>query len=81
MAAGVLNEVLSLNAQECVRSNSVMLQLPVLNEVLSLNAQEWLRQNVRSEAIRFLNEVLSLNAQECRPHHRNQLEKSSSMKS
>ena len=64
MAAGVLNEVLSLNAQECVRSNSVMLQLPVLNEVLSLNAQEWLRQNVRSEAIRFLNEVLSLNAQE-----------------
>ena len=36
----VLNEVLSLNAQECVISFWKRMAISVLNEVLSLNAQE-----------------------------------------
>ena len=36
----LLNEVLSLNAQESVFVQAVKPILPVLNEVLSLNAQE-----------------------------------------
>ena len=36
----LLNEVLSLNAQECERMTQEMVHSSVLNEVLSLNAQE-----------------------------------------
>ncbi len=36
----VLNEVLSLNAQEWLRVVGVVFWMIVLNEVLSLNAQE-----------------------------------------
>ena len=36
----VLNEVLSLNAQEC-HTQSMTHQFAILNEVLSLNAQEF----------------------------------------
>jgi len=62
--ACLLNEVLSLNAQE-----SPALQISqgciFLNEVLSLNAQEsWRGVAVAVASAVFLNEVLSLNAQE-----------------
>ena len=40
MRAPFLNEVLSLNAQECVQRPDGRAKLSVLNEVLSLNAQE-----------------------------------------
>ena len=36
----ILNEVLSLNAQECMVKPCVSTRRTVLNEVLSLNAQE-----------------------------------------
>ena len=36
-----LNEVLSLNAQECAGLYGLVLRLALLNEVLSLNAQEF----------------------------------------
>ena len=36
----ILNEVLSLNAQECQEYRPRMAHLQFLNEVLSLNAQE-----------------------------------------
>ena len=36
----VLNEVLSLNAQECTRASPGGARRALLNEVLSLNAQE-----------------------------------------
>ena len=59
-----LNEVLSLNAQECERMTQEMVHSSVLNEVLSLNAQEF-RLFMRSRHVHhLLNEVLSLNAQE-----------------
>ena len=60
----ILNEVLSLNAQECVPLNFHQ-YLFVLNEVLSLNAQESGYPSRRGERNTLLNEVLSLNAQEC----------------
>ena len=41
-AAFLLNEVLSLNAQECTASAPHSTAAPFLNEVLSLNAQELL---------------------------------------
>ena len=59
----ILNEVLSLNAQECVPLNFHQ-YLFVLNEVLSLNAQESGYPSRRGERNTLLNEVLSLNAQE-----------------
>ena len=37
----VLNEVLSLNAQEFSTRYRIMARCPLLNEVLSLNAQEF----------------------------------------
>ena len=37
----ILNEVLSLNAQEFRAIRGVTFCLRILNEVLSLNAQEW----------------------------------------
>ena len=40
----ILNEVLSLNAQECVVVGSVHRFVQLLNEVLSLNAQEYSKQ-------------------------------------
>ena len=36
----LLNEVLSLNAQEFAKPRATANAMPVLNEVLSLNAQE-----------------------------------------
>ena len=61
----ILNEVLSLNAQEYVMWNyATRLAIAVLNEVLSLNAQESRYGLYRSPTTSFLNEVLSLNAQE-----------------
>ena len=36
----ILNEVLSLNAQECVTTANTNATAALLNEVLSLNAQE-----------------------------------------
>ena len=41
-----LNEVLSLNAQECDTLSSIASRYGVLNEVLSLNAQEFHHVNV-----------------------------------
>ena len=61
---GVLNEVLSLNAQESSSPCGSAHQCPFLNEVLSLNAQESPGRNGREASTSFLNEVLSLNAQE-----------------
>ena len=60
----VLNEVLSLNAQESVRRPHATAKLIFLNEVLSLNAQEFVSSPLRAFASMLTNEVLSLNAQE-----------------
>ena len=60
----VLNEVLSLNAQECVISFWKRMAISVLNEVLSLNAQESAMARWIIAGPPILNEVLSLNAQE-----------------
>ena len=49
---GILNEVLSLNAQELIPFPLAGRESLLLNEVLSLNAQEWFRQDVRRETIR-----------------------------
>ena len=60
----LLNEVLSLNAQESTINALPAITYPILNEVLSLNAQEC-GAGVESRKVRgLLNEVLSLNAQE-----------------
>ena len=59
-----LNEVLSLNAQECKSRRCTDGYVTFLNEVLSLNAQEWPRQSHGLIGWAILNEVLSLNAQE-----------------
>ena len=65
MAISVLNEVLSLNAQESAMARWIIAGPPILNEVLSLNAQESACVcGVTKPASRVLNEVLSLNAQE-----------------
>ena len=64
MAISVLNEVLSLNAQESAMARWIIAGPPILNEVLSLNAQES-HSFVRMHFVcSLLNEVLSLNAQE-----------------
>ena len=60
----ILNEVLSLNAQECIYSGPSIDNPTFLNEVLSLNAQECPRPDRDSVRPSILNEVLSLNAQE-----------------
>ena len=65
MAISVLNEVLSLNAQESAMARWIIAGPPILNEVLSLNAQESPMAVPRLPKILVLNEVLSLNAQEC----------------
>ena len=77
----ILNEVLSLNAQEWVNYTGYIAGSLFLNEVLSLNAQEFDNGNVNQELIGLLNEVLSLNAQECLDHVRRAVEGLSSMKS
>ena len=61
----LLNEVLSLNAQESREPQPKPHTTTFLNEVLSLNAQESRRTIRRPCWPTFLNEVLSLNAQEC----------------
>ena len=63
----VLNEVLSLNAQEFPARTHSHRRHALLNEVLSLNAQELSAAYSKRDTNRFLNEVLSLNAQEFRP--------------
>ena len=61
----ILNEVLSLNAQESQAFMQSTLDDAVLNEVLSLNAQESPPRTVEGSINdNLLNEVLSLNAQE-----------------
>ena len=60
----VLNEVLSLNAQEFYRLRARRFPSRVLNEVLSLNAQELPNYILHAIDRQILNEVLSLNAQE-----------------
>ena len=42
---GILNEVLSLNAQESLALKRAVVHRAILNEVLSLNAQESARLN------------------------------------
>ena len=59
----ILNEVLSLNAQESI-TGLYGVNHVVLNEVLSLNAQECGSCTMMARNNTFLNEVLSLNAQE-----------------
>ena len=61
----LLNEVLSLNAQESPMAVPRLPKILVLNEVLSLNAQEWPPRSTSTRRTSLLNEVLSLNAQEC----------------
>ena len=63
-AKDVLNEVLSLNAQECATLRRQDVVAMILNEVLSLNAQESPPRSWPPTASAILNEVLSLNAQE-----------------
>ena len=64
VANPLLNEVLSLNAQESGAAPRSCTRGSVLNEVLSLNAQESRRSTATGIRAAFLNEVLSLNAQE-----------------
>ena len=61
---GLLNEVLSLNAQEFLYKQGDGDVKTVLNEVLSLNAQESRQWRRGRQFYEILNEVLSLNAQE-----------------
>ena len=60
----LLNEVLSLNAQESIPRSLSTSRRRILNEVLSLNAQESPIIMFTSAFLGILNEVLSLNAQE-----------------
>ena len=60
----LLNEVLSLNAQESCDFAGGEVNPVVLNEVLSLNAQESREHPDANHSDIVLNEVLSLNAQE-----------------
>ena len=61
----LLNEVLSLNAQEYLVQVVSAIESAILNEVLSLNAQECLIIHfIQKIQFVILNEVLSLNAQE-----------------
>ena len=77
----VLNEVLSLNAQEFARTAPAVVPAVLLNEVLSLNAQEWPSFSAMPYAMRILNEVLSLNAQESAEAGEGPAREVSSMKS
>ncbi len=70
----ILNEVLSLNAQEYQELSRILESLAVLNEVLSLNAQEYAAIPMAIPAITILNEVLSLNAQESVVENENECE-------
>ena len=60
----ILNEVLSLNAQEYAKGPYSQVKEWFLNEVLSLNAQEFRKKLLEIWRNVILNEVLSLNAQE-----------------
>ena len=60
----LLNEVLSLNAQESMQFHRLYSTNLLLNEVLSLNAQEFKQKGAETNVSTLLNEVLSLNAQE-----------------
>ena len=77
----VLNEVLSLNAQESRAATCGVGGTVVLNEVLSLNAQESCVLYIVLQFHAVLNEVLSLNAQESQPDGAYTIEDFSSMKS
>ena len=77
----LLNEVLSLNAQELSRPWHAVRPFQVLNEVLSLNAQEFRRKHFHMVPCLLLNEVLSLNAQEWLKAITGMMILSSSMKS
>ncbi len=60
----LLNEVLSITAQEWGFRHIRTVRAPILNEVLSITAQEWV--GTASLCLRMLlNEVLSITAQEC----------------
>ena len=48
----LLNEVLSLNAQECPRLMMRLVCVAILNEVLSLNAQEYRHLGTHADADR-----------------------------
>ena len=76
----LLNEVLSLNAQESLMLTVAPSASAVLNEVLSLNAQECEARGAGG-ARTLLNEVLSLNAQEFVICHLSHYFSDSSMKS
>ena len=59
----LLNEVLSITAQEWGFRHIRTVRAPILNEVLSITAQEWV--GTASLCLRMLlNEVLSITAQE-----------------
>ena len=49
LKANLLNEVLSLNAQEFHSVNHAPVRTFILNEVLSLNAQEFVELEVRGD--------------------------------
>ena len=64
MSSPILNEVLSITAQEWVGTASLCLRM-LLNEVLSITAQELFTGFVISvPSVFVLNEVLSITAQE-----------------
>ena len=61
----VLNEVLSITAQEFADSSDFYRQaVNLLNEVLSITAQEWYHPDMPLSRRTVLNEVLSITAQE-----------------
>ena len=63
----LLNEVLSITAQESGRGGESQSLLLLLNEVLSITAQEFASISFFVSKLSFLNEVLSITAQEW-PH-------------
>ena len=67
VSVSILNEVLSLNAQESSKAPCPRTRQSLLNEVLSLNAQEFHPDKSQPDYPTLLNEVLSLNAQESSP--------------
>ena len=62
--SSVLNEVLSITAQESTQLILVKKRLEILNEVLSITAQESIQLDDFHRKSGILNEVLSITAQE-----------------
>ena len=77
----LLNEVLSITAQESITHSDGVDSPMILNEVLSITAQEFPAATTQMDLWLVLNEVLSITAQEWRIRHECRGHFVSSMKS